>query len=133
MERSVSRDQEKLRAFKLSDELVIVVYKVTSLLPAEEKFGLISQIRRAAVSVPTNLVEGSVRASQNEFARFVEISLGSASEVRYLLSVARRLAEVSSALGASHIANELGDVEKQYLELVKMLNGLNQYLRRGEQ
>lgn len=68
------RDHTKLRAFELADELVIQIYKITFNFPKEEVFGLTSQMRRDAVSVPSNIVEGSARESQIEYVRFLEIA-----------------------------------------------------------
>jgi len=71
--------------------LVTSIYKITQSYPHEEKFGLILQMRRAAVSVPSNIAEGSVRGSKKEFQRFLRISLGSLSELETQLEIARRL------------------------------------------
>ena len=87
----MSRDHTKLRAFQLADSLVIDIYKETNGFPSEERFGLQAQIRRAAVSMSTNLVEGSARRGENEYLNFCNISCGSAFEVRYLLDLSFRL------------------------------------------
>ena len=97
----MSRDHRQLKVFQLADELVLAVYPVTSRLPAEERYGLQSQIRRAAVGVAAALVEGSTRRTTRDYAHFVTIALGSASEVRYLLSVGRRLA-ICSTIALCH-------------------------------
>lgn len=85
------RDPAKLRAFELADQLVILVYGVTKRFPRDERFGLTSQLRRAAVSVASNIVEGCSRKSQDDYRRFLEIAYGSAQEVRYQLGLSRRL------------------------------------------
>ena len=68
------RDHTKLRAFELADELVLKIYQATKDFPKEETYGLTSQMRRAVVSVPSNIVEGCARASQGEYVRFLEIA-----------------------------------------------------------
>lgn len=85
------RDYRKLRAFEAADAFVIELYRVTKEWPSDERYGLTSQARRAAVSIASNIVEGCARNSQREFLRFVEIAYGSAREVHYQLSIARRL------------------------------------------
>lgn len=70
-----------LNVWKESIQLVIDVYEITQKLPSEEKYGLISQIRRSAVSVPSNISEGVGRSSTKEFIRFLDIANGSLSEL----------------------------------------------------
>lgn len=74
-------NHKKLEAYKVSRELVKECYQFTKLLPIDEKFGLISQIRRAAISVKLNIAEGSSRKSETERKRFYEISRGSIIEI----------------------------------------------------
>ena len=85
------RDHRQLRAFQLADELVLVVYKVTRSFPSDELYGLRSQIRRSAVSVPSNIVEGCTRDGEKEFVRFLDIAFGSLRELSYQLDLSRRL------------------------------------------
>jgi four helix bundle protein len=75
----------------LADDLVVAVYLETAKYPSRERFGIVSQLRRSAVSVVTNIVEGSARRSEKEYARFLDISFGSIREVGYLLDLSRRL------------------------------------------
>jgi four helix bundle protein len=81
----------KLEVWKLSDDLAFEVYKVTKFFPKEEIYGITSQIRRAALSVPTNIVEGYSRKGDKELSRFINISLGSLAETKYLLYFSNRL------------------------------------------
>ena len=82
---------EELDVFKLAHELTLKVYKVTVKFPREERFNLVSQMRRAASSVGMNLVEGSMRLNSREFRQFVGIARGSAAEVSYQLFLAKDL------------------------------------------
>ncbi|MBI3837967.1 MAG: four helix bundle protein [Planctomycetia bacterium] len=85
------RDHTKLRAFELADGLAVLVYQRTVGFPREEQFGLTAQMRRAAVSVAANIVEGCARESKGEYIRFLDIAYGSARELEYHASLATRL------------------------------------------
>jgi len=87
----MSRNHEHLRVFKVADTLALIVYQHTKSFPSDERFGLHSQLRRAAVSAVTNIVEGSARRSRSDYARFIDIALASATEVDYLISLCYRL------------------------------------------
>jgi len=89
------RDVRGYDVFRLSDELVLRVYRVTGSFPRSEVFGLVSQMRRASASIPMNLVEGAARRSAREFARYVDMALGSCEEVRYQVHLARALGYLS--------------------------------------
>ena len=90
------RDHYKLTAFQKADELVLEVYRVTSEFPKEETFGLRSLILRAAVSVPSNLVEGCARDTEKDFLRFLDIAFGSLRETSYQLNLSLRLQFISA-------------------------------------
>jgi four helix bundle protein len=87
---------KKLIVWQKSDELALLIYKTTIDFPKSELFSITSQLRRSALSIPTNIVEGYARNSRKEFKRFVIIALGSLAEVKYLLSVAYRLKYLST-------------------------------------
>ena len=85
------RDHTKLRAFELADAVALETYRATKVFPKDELYGLTSQMRRAAVSVPSNIVEGCARESDVEYVRFLEIAFASLRELNYQFSLARRL------------------------------------------
>ncbi len=87
----MATDHRKLAAFTLADAFVVRVYEITREFPASERYGLQSQLRRAAVSIATNIVEGCARESDREHARFFEVSFASCREAIYLIDLSSRL------------------------------------------
>lgn len=85
------RDFREIEAWEKAHALAVRIYRETQGFPSEERFGPTSQIRRPALSIPTNIAEGCGRGTDGDFARFIQISLGSASEVEYLLLVVKDL------------------------------------------
>jgi four helix bundle protein len=116
------RDHNKLRAFELADDLALAVYGVTKVFPRGEQFGLTSQMRRAAVSIPSNIVEGCARDSLKDYIRFLNVAYGSARELEYQLSLSHRLGYV-----ADQDHHSLRDL---CTETSKVLGGLIRSLRR---
>lgn len=115
------RDHRKLRAFVLADEVALLTYECTAGFPRSERFGLTSQMRRAAVSVPSNIVEGCARSTQAEYIRFLDIAFGSLRELDYQLSLATRL---------EFIATET-ELHAKVLETSKVLGALLRSQRTG--
>ena len=85
------QDFRQLQVWQKAHALTLSIYRATSKFPAEERYGLVSQMRRSASSIPTNLAEGCGREGRRELARYVEIARGSASELEYQLLLARDL------------------------------------------
>lgn len=106
------RDHRKLRAFILADELAIKIYQLTQQFPKDEMYGLTSQMRRAAVSVPSNIVEGCAREGEVEYLRFLEIAFGSLRELQYQLGLSKKLGycDHSLFLSADEKCDETGKV-----------------------
>jgi four helix bundle protein len=100
------RDHRKLQAFDLADGLVLLVYRATRSFPREEALGLTAQMRRCAVSIAANIVEGCARRGERDYARFLEVSFGSARELGYFISLAARLMYVNAGM-----AQELGALQ----------------------
>ncbi|MDP8320918.1 MAG: four helix bundle protein [Candidatus Stygibacter australis] len=106
--------------WKKSIEFVVKVYQITSEYPSEEKFGIINQMRRAAVSVSSNLVEGSARHSDKDFLRFLYISLGSIAEVDTQIIISQKLNYISLKQ-LENISRDVTNLKKMYLGLIKYL------------
>ena len=90
-ERMRTRRFHNIRAWQLADDLAFDVYEATRAYPSEERYGVVSQMRRASVSVAANIAEGSGRSSAREYLQFLAIAKGSLAEVRYYLHLSRRL------------------------------------------
>jgi four helix bundle protein len=116
------RDHTKLRAFELADELAFLIYQLTSKFPREEVYGLTSQMRRAAVSIPSNIVEGCARESQSEYLRFLEIAFGSLRELHYQYGLAKRLGFMKE--------NKFIHCDVKMLETQKVIGALIRLMRK---
>jgi four helix bundle protein len=105
-----------LKVWQLAMELVEDVYRVTTTFPVQERFGLTSQLRRAAVSVPSNIGEGKRRKREKVFAHHLDIALGSQGELEVQLEIAQRVGFLRDA--------EYERLQRQTEEVGRMLNGL---------
>jgi len=115
------RDHTRLSAFELGDEVAVLIYRVTAGFPREELYGLTSQMRRAPVSVPSNIVEGCARDSEADYLRFLYIAFGSLRELHYQLSLSKRLGFLRN--------QDSSLIEPKIVETEKVLNGLIRALR----
>ncbi|MGJ7029980.1 four helix bundle protein [Niabella hirudinis] len=114
------KPHQKLNAWADSFELVKELYAVTKMLPPEEKFGLVSQIRRAAVSVPVNIAEGAARKSPKQFAWFLYVSLGSLTELDTLILLCGTL-EFVSRKECDRLVEKMDIIGKMIYGLIKSL------------
>jgi len=114
------RNYKNIKAYQLADALVIEIYKATKKFPKEELYGLVSQLRRAAVSIPTNVAEGASRQHEKDYVHFLYIARGSAAEVEYLSSLARRLGYLSDQ-EHEKISAAAGEVAKMLVGLIRTI------------
>ena len=112
------RSHKDLELYKESKLLVIMVYKLTDKLPDAEKFGLVSQMRRAAVSIPSNLAEGAARKNTKEFIQFLYHSLGSASELETQIDICHDLNFIDDV---KEVNDKLNYIINMLLRLIKTL------------
>lgn len=101
-------------------DLAIIIYKLTSKFPSEEKFGLINQMRRAAVSISSNIAEGRSRSTRKDFAQFLHIALGSISELETQLEIAKRL-EYGEKVDYNETVATLQEVSKMLVSIIASL------------
>lgn len=114
---------EKLEVWKQARGFVVVIYKVTSKFPEKERYGLIDQTRRAAVSIVLNIAEGSNRGSDKDFARFLRLSVGSIDELVTALYIAKDLKYVS-VLGFTRLYDKATVLSKRIHSLIKSISKL---------
>lgn len=118
------QDFRSLLVWQKAHHLVLAGYKVTAQFPAEERFGLLSQMRRAGASIPSNIAEGCGRGSNAELLRFLQIAMGSASELEYQLLLAHDLGYLPS------IAYDR--LEADIVEVKRMLYGFMRSIRNAQ-
>jgi four helix bundle protein len=117
----MARDIKSYDVFQAAHQTVLKIYMLTKAFPSEERFGLVSQMRRSAYSIPMNLVEGASRRTQSDFAHFVNIANGSCQEIKYQLELVRDLGYISVGQFEEFIA--------EYIRISKMLFKLESILR----
>ncbi len=120
----MARDYTKIKAWKLADELALLVYKATQGFPKSEIWGLTSQMRRAAVSVPANIVEGSARRYRNEYVQFLYIAISSLAELTYYIRFTKELEYLDT--------NRYQELWAKSQESLKTLQGLISYIEKSE-
>jgi four helix bundle protein len=114
------RNFKDLKIWQKGFHIAVHSYKLANTFPREEKFGLCSQVTRAAVSIPSNIAEGSSRSSEKDYCRFIEIALGSSYELETHLLIAK-----SASLGDSTLANELlQQIDEEQKMLMSFINKL---------
>jgi len=114
------QDFKNLKVWKKSHELTLKIYKITALFPREEIYGLISQMRRSASSIPTNIAEGSSRNGDSEFARFLFMAMGSASELEYQILLAHDLLFLKLD-DYNRLTSEITEIKKMISSLILKL------------
>jgi four helix bundle protein len=118
------RPHENLDVWKKGVDFVVEMYRVTESFPKYERFGLISQLRRAAVSIPSNIAEGAARRSEKEFLYFLSNAQGSASEVSTEMLIAMRLGFMNE--------QDYLDLQTKLDEIGKMITGLCAHIRKRD-
>jgi four helix bundle protein len=115
------KDFRTLKVWEKGHEITMTIYKETQNFPKEELYGLVSQLRRASSSIPTNIAEGCGKHSDKEFANFLQIAMGSASETEYLIFLSGELGYIS--------VNITLELTKSITEIKKMLASLIKHIR----
>jgi four helix bundle protein len=109
-----------LKVWTKAHSLVLAIYQISEPFPSDERYGLTSQMRRAAVSVPTNIAEGCGRSSDADFGRFLHVAMGSASELEYLVLLSRDL-KLLSADAHDKINATVEEIERMLSALITRL------------
>lgn len=111
-----------MEVWKESITLVLAVYKITNDFPADEKYGIVPQMRRCAVSIPSNISEGVVKTSNKDSVRFIEIAMGSLAELDTQLVISEKLGYISS----------MEIIKPQIDKVFALLRGVKKYLENGD-
>jgi four helix bundle protein len=119
-------DYKQLKVWNKSIDLVVDVYKATGDFPKEEKYGLISQMRRSAVSIPSNIAEGAGRNSDKEFCHFLAVAHGSSYELETQVIVSERLELINKAI-CSELCEKINEVQKMSYSLQAKLKTVSEF------
>ena len=114
------RDFRRLKVWEKAHGLSLAIYKATTAFPKQELFGLTSQLRRAAVSIPANIAEGCGRSGEPELARFLRIALGSASELEYHIILSTDLCYLNKS-ASQDLSKQVTDVKRMLTSLIQKL------------
>jgi len=114
------RDFRKLQVWQKAHETVLTIYKATRQFPTEERFGLAAQMRRAGVSIGSNIAEGAGRGSDQDFARFLRMSFGSASELEYQVLLSTDLGHIAED-NADQFLSNIQEVKRMLAALIGRL------------
>ena len=112
----------ELKVWQRSHAVVLELYRLTSNFPADERFGLTSQLRRAAASVPTNIAEGAKRTGKQDYARFLNIAQGSLAETEYLVMLSQDLGYLASER-AKEVLSEIPEIAGMLHALRRKVEG----------
>ena len=112
----MDKPHKKLKAWQLAIDIAVDVYTITGKFPADEKFGLVSQMRRCAVSISSNIAEGAARNTKKEFVNFLHIAQGSLSELDTQLELAKRLSYLNGS--------QWTELDEKLNEQDKIISGL---------
>ncbi len=122
------RDYRRLDVWQASHSLTLDMYRLSSRFPVGERYGLTSQLRRAAASIPSNIAEGAGRRTPADYARFLDLALGSANEVEYHIVLARDL-DLVEPMEADRLIDRIDHIRRRLLNLHKRVT--TEDVRRG--
>ena len=114
------KDFRQLLVWQKSHQLAVEIYKITTSFPKHEMYGVTSQIRRAAASIPANIAEGCGRGSDSDLARFIQIAMGSASELEYHLLLSKDIGYLDDKTYET-LANEVIEIKRMLASFIKKL------------
>ena len=117
------RDYRELLIWQKAHELTLLVYQATAVFPGDERFGLVSQMRRVSASIAINIAEGSGRETPNDFAHFIQMAIGSCSELKYKLLLSNDLGYISQ--------ETYDDLSFRASEALRMMVAYNEKIRQN--